>query len=127
MILYNRKIRTDLRNHSTMGRHFNIFLWILLLKSTKGQIIYNDFDEKQQNTLHSAMYFFKNELQQSVVKMLLQISEEIEDNLQAKIDKRIENLTKNVIENFTKHLENKLACDSNSTLISGMHCTYIIK
>lgn len=92
-----------------MGRHFNLFPWILLLKSTKGQILYDDLDEKQQNTLNSATYFIKNELQQSVEKILSQKLDEIEDNLQAKIDKKIENLTENIIENFTKILENKLA------------------
>lgn len=108
-----------------MGRHFNFFLLILLLKSTKGQMLYYDFDEKLQITLNSVMYIFKNELQESVEKMLVQKLEEIGDNLQAKIDKRIEDLTKILIENFTDIMENKLACDSNSALISGMPCTYI--
>lgn len=108
-----------------MGRHFNIFLWILLLKSTKGQILYDDLYEKQQNTLNSAMYFFKNELEESVEKMLLQNLEEIEDNLQRKIDKRIENLTKSLIENFTNIMENELACYRELTLLPGMHSTCI--
>lgn len=107
-----------------MGRYFNLFLWILLLKSTKGQILFDDLDEKQQNILNSAMYFLKNELYQSVEKMLSKKVEEMENNLQAKVDERIENLTKTVVENFTKILENKVACDCHS-LISGMHCAYI--
>lgn len=95
-----------------MGRHFNLFLWILLLKSSKGQILYDDFDDRQQNSLKSAMYFIKNELQQSLEQMLLRKFKEIEDNLQAKIHTKIENVTKN-------------AAECHPSLISGKHCRYI--
>lgn len=61
----------------------------------------------------------------SVEKMLLQKLEEIEINLQSKIETGNENVTKYIVENFTETLENKLTCFSHSTLISGMHFTYI--
>lgn len=98
-----------------MGKHFNLFIWILLMKSTNGQYLFNDLDDRQQITLNSALYLIKNEVQQltkSVEKMLLQKLEEIENNLQAKINTRIENVTKNAVE-------------CHPILISGMHCTYI--
>lgn len=82
------------------------------MKSTKEQVLYNDFDDRQQNSLNSAIYLIKNELQHSVEKMLLQKLEEIENNLQAKINTRIENVTKNAVE-------------CHPILISGMHCPYI--
>lgn len=82
------------------------------MKSTKEQVLYNDFDDRQQNSLNSAIYLIKNKLQHSVEKMLLQKLEEIENNLQAKINTRIENVTKNAVE-------------CHPILISGMHCTYI--
>lgn len=105
-----------------MGKHFNLFIWILLMMSTNGQHLFNDLDDRQQITLNSALYLIKNEVQQltkSVEKMLLKKLEEIENNMQAKINARIENVTKNIVENFTKILENKLSCASNVTLISG--------
>lgn len=111
-----------------MGRHFNLLILILLMKSTKEQVLFDDMDDRQQNLLNSAMYFIKNELQQmtkSNEKMLLQKFEEIEDNLQTKISTGIENMTKHIVENFTKVLENKLTCDRHPSLIQGMHCTYI--
>lgn len=92
------------------------------MKSTNGQNLFNDLDDRQQISLNSALYLIKNEVQQltkSVEKMLLQKLEEIENNMQAKINATIENVTKNIVENFTKILENKLSCASNVTLISG--------
>lgn len=56
------------------------------------------------------------------MKILLQKLEDIKDELNRKISTEIENVTKNVVENITETLENKLACFSHSTLISGMHC-----
>lgn len=111
-----------------MGIHLNIVIWILMLKSTKGQVIYDDLNERQQNSLNSAMYYIKNELQQmtkSVENMLLQKSEEMENNLHTKVKKENENVTRFLVENFTETLENKLTCFSHSSLISGKHCTYI--
>lgn len=104
-----------------MGRHIEIFILILLLKSTKEQVLFDDLDDSQQTSKESAMHFIRNELQQ-IRKMLLQRLEEIEDGLNRKISTEIENVTKNVVEKFTETLENKLACFSHSTLISGMHC-----
>lgn len=99
-----------------MGRHFNLLLiWILLLTSTKGQVLFDDVDDRQQNSLDSAMYLIKHELQQMMKnfeKMLLQKLEEVENKLQAKINTRIENVTKNAVE-------------CHPALISGMNCTYI--
>lgn len=120
--------RADLRNTLAMGIHLSIVIWILMLKSTKGQVIYDDLNERQQNSLNSAMYYIKNELQQmtkSVENMLLQKLEEMENNLHTKVKKENENVTKFLVENFTETLENKLTCFSHSTLISGKHCTYI--
>lgn len=94
-----------------MRRPFNLFIWILLMKSTKAQALFDDLEERQQNSLNSAVYFIKKELQQSVEKMLLQKIEEIKDNLEAKIKTRIDNVTNNV--------------ECHPVLISGMHCTYI--
>lgn len=111
-----------------MGIHLSIVIWILMLKSTNGQVIYDDLNERQQNSLNSAMYYIKNELQQmtkSVENMLLQKLEEMENNLHTKVKKENENVTKFLVENFTETLENKLTCFSHSTLISGKHCTYI--
>lgn len=104
-----------------MGRHIELFILILLLKSTKEQVLFDDLDDSQQTSKESAMHFIRNELQQ-IRKMLLQRLEEIEDGLNRKISTEIENVTKNVVEKFTETLENKLACFSHSTLISGMHC-----
>lgn len=104
-----------------MGRHIELFILILLLKSTKEQVLFDDLDDRQQTSKESAMHFIRNELQQ-IRKMLLQRLEEIEDGLNRKISTEIENMTKNVVEKFTETLENKLACFSHSTLISGMHC-----
>lgn len=92
-----------------MGRHINLLIWILLMKSTKGQVLFDDEKDKQQNSMDSAMYFIKNELQQSVEKMLFQKLEGIENNLQAKFNAEIENVTKNIVENLTKILDYKLA------------------
>lgn len=92
-----------------MGRHINLLIWILLMKSTKGQVLFDDEKDKQQNSMDSAMYFIKNELQQSVEKMLFQKLEGIENNLQAKFNAEIENVTKNIVENLTKILDHKLA------------------
>lgn len=92
-----------------MGRHINLLIWILLMKSTKGQVLFDDEKDKQQNSMDSAMYFIKNELQQSVEKMLFQKIEGIENNLQAKFNAEIENVTKNIVENLTKILDYKLA------------------
>lgn len=92
-----------------MGRHINLLIWILLMKSTKGQVLFDDEKDKQQNSMDSAMYFIKNELQQSVEKMLFQKLEGIENNLQAKFNAEIENVTKNLVENLTKILDYKLA------------------
>lgn len=72
-------------------------------------------DDRQQDSLNSALYMIKNELQlmtNSVEKMLLQQLEEVENKLQAKINTRIENVTKNAVE-------------CHPALISGMNCTYI--
>lgn len=105
-----------------MGKHLYLFIWILLMKSTNGQYLFDDQDERQQISINSVMHFLKSEVQQltkSVEKMLFQKLEEIENNMQAKINTRIENLTKNIVENFTKNLENKLACAGNETIISG--------
>lgn len=58
------------------------------MKSTKGQVLFDDSDDRQQNSLESAMHLIKNELQQiakSVGKMLLPKVEEMEKNLQMKI------------------------------------------
>lgn len=104
-----------------MGRHIELFILILLLKSTKEQVLFDDLDDSQQTSKESAMHFIRNELQQ-IRKMLLQRLEEIEDGLNRKISTEIENVTKNVVENITETLENKLTCFSHSTLISGMHC-----
>lgn len=84
------------------------------MKSTKEQVLFDDLDDRQQNSLYSAIYLIKNELQHSVEKMLLQKLEEIESNLKAKINTRIEIVTKNAVECYP-------------ILISGMHCTYIIR
>lgn len=111
-----------------MGKLFNLLICILLLKSTTGQIIYDSLDHRQQTSLESVMFFIKNELQQltkSIEKLLLQKLEEYEDNMQTKISTRIEHVIKNAVENFTIILENDLKCDRHSTLMSGMHCTYI--
>lgn len=105
-----------------MGKHLYLFIWILLMKSTNGQYLFDDQDERQQISINSVMHFLKSEVQQltkSVEKTLFQKLEEFENNMQAKINTRIENLTKNIVENFTKNLENKLACAGNETLISG--------
>lgn len=80
-----------------------------MLKTTKEQVLFDDLEDRQQNSLNTAMSFIKNELQQSMEKILFQKLEEIEKNLQAKIHTRIENVTKNIVENFTKILEYKLA------------------
>lgn len=109
-----------------MGRHIEIFILILLLKSTKEQVLFDDLDDSQQTSKESAMHFIRNELQQ-IRKMLLQRLEEIEDGLNRKISTEIENVTKNVVEKFTETLENKLACFSHSTLISGFDCSDILK
>lgn len=82
------------------------------MKSTKEQVLFDDLDDRQQNSLNSAIYLIKNELQHSVEKMLLQKLEEIERNLKAKINTRIEIVTINAVE-------------CHPILISGMHCTYI--
>lgn len=84
------------------------------MKSTKEQVLFDDLDDRQQNSLYSAIYLIKNELQHSVEKMLLQKLEEIESNLKANINTRIEIVTKNAVE-------------CHPILISGMHCTYIIR
>lgn len=58
------------------------------MKSTKGQVLFDDSDDRQQNSLESALHLIKNELQQitkSVGKMLLPKVEEMEKNLQMKI------------------------------------------
>lgn len=104
-----------------MGRHIELLILILLLKSTKEQVLFDDLDDSQQTSKQSAMHFIRNELQQ-IRKMLLQRLEEIEDGLNRKISTEIENVSKNVVENITETLENKLTCFSHSTLISGMHC-----
>lgn len=100
------------------------------MKSTNGQYLFDDQDERQQISINSVMHFLKSEVQQltkSVEKTLFQKLEEFENNMQAKINTRIENLTKNIVENFTKNLENKLACAGNETLISGSDCAEILK
>lgn len=84
------------------------------MKSTKEQVLFDDLDDRQQNSLYSAIYLIKNELQHSVEKMLLQKLEEIESNLKANINTRIEIVTENAVE-------------CHPILISGMHCTYIIR
>lgn len=92
------------------------------MKLANGQYLFDDLDDRQQIFMNSAMHFIKSEVQQltkSVEKIIFQKLEEIENNMQAKINTRIENLTKNIVENFTKILENKLACTGNETLISG--------
>eukprot|EP00105_Crassostrea_gigas_P046221 XP_019930369.1 PREDICTED: fibrinogen-like protein A isoform X1 [Crassostrea gigas] len=96
-----------------MGRHYNLFIWILLMKSTKEQVLFDDLDDRQQNSLYSAIYLIKNELQHSVEKMLLQKLEEIESNLKAKINTRIEIVTKNAVE-------------CHPILISGTDCDDIL-
>lgn len=97
-----------------MGRHFNLLLiWISLLTSTKGQVLFDDVDDRQQNSLDSAMYLIKHELQQMMKnfeKMLLQKLEETQNNL---------------VENFKETLEDKLTCHSHLTRVSGMNCTCI--
>lgn len=108
------KIKANLRDNAAMERHLNLLIWILSLKSTKGQVLFNDLDDRQQDSLDSALYMIKNELQlmtNSVEKMLLQ-KLEVENKLQAKINTRIENVTKNAVE-------------CHPVLISGMNCTYI--
>eukprot|EP00105_Crassostrea_gigas_P046213 XP_019930361.1 PREDICTED: microfibril-associated glycoprotein 4-like [Crassostrea gigas] len=84
-----------------MGRHFNILIWIFMLKTTKEQVLFDDLEDRQQNSVNTAMSFIKTE-QQSMEKILFQKLEEIEKNLQAKINTKIENVTKNIVENFTK-------------------------
>ncbi|XP_019930370.3 fibrinogen-like protein A isoform X2 [Magallana gigas] len=96
-----------------MGRHYNLFIWILLMKSTKEQVLFDDLDDRQQNSLYSAIYLIKNELQLSVEKMLLQKLEEIESNLKANINTRIEIVTKNAVE-------------CHPILISGTDCADIL-
>lgn len=108
-----------------MGRHIELLILILLLKSTKEQVLFDDLDDSQQTSKESAMHFIRNELQQirqSVMKILLQKLEDIKDELNRKISTEIENVTKTIVENITETLENKLTCFSHSTLISGMHC-----
>lgn len=111
-----------------MGKHFNLFIWILLMKSTNEQYIFNDLDDRQQFSVNSAMHLIKSEIQQlkkSFEKMLIIKLEKIENNMQAKINTGIENVTTDIIKNFTRILENKIACASNETVISGKHCKYI--
>lgn len=105
------------RETSAMGRHFNILIWIFMLKTTKEQVLFDDLEDRQQNSLNTAMSFIKNE-QQSMEKILFEKLEEIEKNLQAKINTKIENVTKNIVENFTKILEYKLAGTLIITCIS---------
>lgn len=99
-----------------MGRHFNLLLiWISLLTSTKGQVLFDDVDDRQQNSLDSAMYLIKHELQQMMKnfeKMLLQKLEETQNNL---------------VENFKETLEDKLTCHSHLTRVSGTDCADILK
>lgn len=78
-----------------------------MLKTTKEQVLFDDLEDRQQNSVNTAMSFIKTE-QQSMEKILFQKLEEIEKNLQAKINTKIENVTKNIVENFTKILEYKL-------------------
>uniref|UniRef100_A0A8W8JPP0 Fibrinogen C-terminal domain-containing protein n=1 Tax=Magallana gigas TaxID=29159 RepID=A0A8W8JPP0_MAGGI len=113
-----------------MGRHIELLILILLLKSTKEQVLFDDLDDSQQTSKESAMHFIRNELQQirqSVMKILLQKLEDIKDELNRKISTEIENVTKTIVENFTETLENKLTCFSHSTLISGFDCSDILK
>lgn len=103
-----------------MGRHFNLMIWILMFKAMKGQVLFNDLDDNQQNSLDLAMYFIKNELLQltkDIEKLLVQKLEEIEGNLQMKISTGIENVTQIAVENFTKILENKLTCCGEPSLL----------
>lgn len=98
------------------------------MKSTNEQYIFNDLDDRQQFSLNSAMHFIKSEIQQlkkSFEKMLIIKLEEIENNMQAKINTGIEDVTTDIIKNFTRILANKLACASNETVKSGKHCKYI--
>lgn len=128
LFFLNIKVRSELRDHSAMGKHFNLFIWILLMKSTNEQYIFNDLDDRQQFSLNSAMHLIKSEIQQlkkSFEKMLIVKLEEIENNMQAKINTGIENVTTDIIKIFTRILENKLACASNDSVISGKNCKYI--
>uniref|UniRef100_A0A8W8JNV4 Fibrinogen C-terminal domain-containing protein n=1 Tax=Magallana gigas TaxID=29159 RepID=A0A8W8JNV4_MAGGI len=59
--------------------------------------------------------------------MLIIKLEEIENNMQAKINTGIEDVTTDIIKNFTRILANKLACASNETVISGSSCADILK
>lgn len=45
----------------------------------------------------------------------------MENNLQTKISSGNENVTKNVVENFTESLEKQFSCLSDSVFISGIH------
>lgn len=128
LFFLNIKVRSELRDHSAMGKHFNLFIWTLLMKSTNEQYIFNDMDDRQQFSLNSAMHLIKSEIQQlkrSFEKMLIIKLEEIENNMLAKINTGIEDVTTDIIKNVTRILENKLACTSNETVISGKHCKYI--
>lgn len=115
------------RNYEITQRWENISIFLFGF-CWWNQYIFNDLDDRQQFSLNSAMHLIKSEIQQlkkSFEKVLIIKLEEIENNMQAKINTGIEDVTTDIIKNFTRILANKLACASNETVISGKHCKYI--
>lgn len=105
-------------------------IFTMLLKSTNGQLLYDDLEE-QQKCVKVATQIIKNELQQltkSIERMVKQHMEEIK-NLDAYVRntntdfQKLLVLQKEPIENSTNTIENNLTCSGGWTPISGLYHT----
>ncbi|XP_034336789.1 microfibril-associated glycoprotein 4 [Magallana gigas] len=112
----------------------SILIFTLLLKSTNGQLLYDDVEEEQK-CVNVAAHIIKNELQQftkSIERIVKQNIEGIK-NLDASVRnmktdfQKLLVLQQEAIDNSTNIIGDKLTCSDRLTPILGTDCADILK
>lgn len=116
-----------------MQRLLSIFISTMLLKSTNGQLLYDNLEEHQK-CVNVATHIINNELQEltkSMERMVKQNMEEIKNldsnvrNMNTDFQKLLV-LQKEAIDNSTNTIGDKLTCNSDMSPISGLYYTLIL-
>nr|XP_034338050.1 fibrinogen-like protein A [Crassostrea gigas] len=113
---------------------FLIFImFIMLLKSTNGQLLYDDLEEEQK-CVNVATRIIKNELQQFTKSIEIMVKQNLEGiknvdasvrNMKTDIQKLL--VLQKPIDNSTNIIGDKLTCSGRLTPISGTDCADILK
>lgn len=112
----------------------SILIFTLLLKSTNGQLLYDDVEEEQK-CVNVAAHIIKNELQQftkSIERIVKQNIEGIK-NLDASVRnmktdfQKLLVLQQEAIDNSTNIIGDKLTCSDRLTPTLGLYYAFILK